>query len=246
VTWDAEIAEVYDRSNAAMFDPSVVDPAVDVLAHLAGDGAALEFAIGTGRIALPLAQRGVTVRGIELSEPMAGQLRAKPGGDAIDVAIGDMASTRVPGSFRLVYLVFNTIMNLTTQEEQVAVFENAAAHLEPGGCFVVEVAVPQLRRLPPGEQGRVFTMQPDHVGVETFDDTVGQISWSHHWMSDGGRMVRHSAPYRYVWPSELDLMARCAGLRLRERFADWTGAPFTSESTGQVVVYEQPTRHAHR
>ena len=234
------MAEVYDRSTAAMFEPSVVDPVVDVLADLAGDGRALEFAIGTGRIALPLAQRGVVVCGIELSEPMVEQLRAKPGGGAIDVVIGDMASALVPGTFRLVYLVFNTIMNLTTQEEQVAVFENAAAHLEPGGCFVVEVAVPQLRRLAPGELARVFTMEPDHVGVETFDDTVGQISWSHHWMNDSGTMVRHSAPYRYVWPSELDLMARCAGLRLRERFADWTGTAFTSESTGQVVAYEKP------
>jgi hypothetical protein len=170
---------------------------------------------------------------------MIEQLRAKPGGDEVPVVIGDMATTRVPGEFRLVYLVFNTIMNLTTQDEQVAVFENAAAHLAPGGCFVVEVVVPQLRRVPPGDVARVFALDPDHVGIETFDDLVGQIAWSHHWTAVDGRLVRHSAPYRYVWPSELDLMARLAGLRLRHRWADWQRAPFTSESPAHVSVYER-------
>ena len=240
VVWDAEIAEVYDDSVSHMFEPGAVEPAVDRLAELATGGAALEFAVGTGRLALPLADRGVHVDGIELSPHMVERLRTKPGSEAIDVAIGDMATTRVPGRYRLVYLVFNTITNVTTQDEQVAVFENAAAHLEAGGVFVVEVGVPQLRRLPPGEQGRVFTMDPDHVGIETFDDTVGQISWSHHWIDVDGRMVRHSAPYRYAWPSELDLMARVAGLRLRDRWADWHRQPFTADSASQVVIYERP------
>jgi len=170
---------------------------------------------------------------------MADRLRAKPGADAVAVTIGDMTTTLVPGPFTLVYLVANTIMNVTTQDEQVAVFANAAAHLHPGGCFVVELAVPQLRGMPRGERGRVFTLDADHVGVETFDDLVGQIAWSHHWMEVEGRLVRHAAPYRFVWPSELDLMARLAGLRLRNRWADWEHAPFTSDSASQVAVFEK-------
>lgn len=241
VVWGREIAEAYDSNVASMLDPAVVEPAVDRLALLAGSGAALEFAVGTGRVALPLRARGVPVHGIELSPHMADQLRRKPGADAVPVTIGDMTTTRVPGSFSLVYLVFNTIMNVTTQRDQVKVFANAAAHLAPGGCFVVEVIVPQLRGLPPGERGRVFHLSDDHVGVETFDDIVGQISWSHHWMVDGeGRLTRHSAPYRYVWPSELDLMAQLTGLRLRERWADWAGAPFTSVCASQIAVFEKP------
>ncbi len=246
VAWGRDIAEVYDATSAAMFDRAVVDPVVAVLAEFAGDGRALEFAVGSGRIALPLCARGVPVDGIELSEPMADQLRRKPGAGAVGLTIGDMATTRVEGSFRLVYLVFNTIMNVTTQDEQVAVFANAAAHLEPGGAFVVEVLVPQLRRLPPSELGRVFTLDDDHVAIETFDDAVGQISWSHHWMQVDGRLVRHSAPYRYVWPSELDLMARLAGLQLRERWAGWNRQPFTGTSVDQVVVYEKPSSSSER
>ena len=165
--------------------------------------------------------------------------RAKPGAEAVPVTIGDMTTTRVPGApFTLVYLVANTIMNVTTQDAQLAVFANAAAQLAPGGCFVVEVIVPQLRRVPPGETARVFTLDRDHVGVETFDDVAGQIVWSHHWIEADGRLVRHSAPYRYVWPSELDLMARIAGFRLRDRWAGWTRAPFTSDSSSQVAVFE--------
>jgi SAM-dependent methyltransferase len=240
VHWGKEVAEVYDEVSAALFDPAVLDPVVTMLADLAAGGRALEFAIGTGRVALPLSERGVPVHGIELSEHMADELRKKAGAEAIDLTIGDMSSTRVDGSFRLVYLVFNTIMNVTTQDAQVAVFANAAAHLEPGGAFVVEVLVPQLRRLPPGELGRVFTMEEDHVAIETFDDVAGQISWSHHWMQVGDRLVRHSAPYRYVWPSELDLMARLAGLQLRDRWSDWKRGPFTQDSIDQVVVYEKP------
>jgi SAM-dependent methyltransferase len=239
ITWGKDIAEVYDATAATMFEPSVLEPAVSLLVELAQGGPALELAVGTGRVALPLSARGVPVHGIELSPDMADQLRAKPGADAVAVTVGDMTTTRVTGTFTLVYLVWNTIMNVTTQEEQVAVFANAAAHLSPGGCFVVEVAVPQLRRLPPGEAGRVFELERDHIGIETFDDVVGQVSWSHHWMEVDGRLVRHSAPYRYVWPSELDLMAQLTGFRPRDRWAGWTREPFTSDSTNQVAVFEK-------
>ena len=241
ITWGREIAKVHDHVARAIFDPAVVDPMVDVLAELAGDGDALEFAVGTGRIALPLHARGVVVSGIELSEPMVDQMRAKSGGGEIAVKIGDMTSARVGGAgeFALVYLVANTIMNVTEQDDQLAVFENAAWHLRPGGHFVVDVIVPQLRQVPRGEVGRVFTLDPDHVGIETFDDLVGQIAWSHHWMEVDGRLVRHAAPYRYVWPSELVLMARLTGFRLHDRWAGWDRSPFTSESGRQVAVFEK-------
>jgi SAM-dependent methyltransferase len=237
--WEQEIAEVYDATSAAMFAPEVLGPTVDVLAELAGDEPALELAIGTGRVGLALAARGVDVHGIELSPHMVDQLRSKPAADSVSVTVGDMTSTRIDITCSLVYLVFNTIMNVTTLDEQVAVFENAAAHLRPGGCFVVELVVPQLRRLPPGELARVFTLEDGHVGVETFDDVVGQISWSHHWIDAGGRMVRHSAPYRYIWPAELELMGKVAGFRLRDRWADWHRAPFTNDSPSQVAVFEK-------
>ncbi len=239
ITWGPEIARVYDKTYAAKFEPPVLGPIVDRLAELARGGPALEFAAGTGRVALPLSARGIAVHGIELSPHMARQLAAKPGADAVPVTIGDMTTTRVPGTFRLVYLVANTIMNVTTQDHQLAVFANAAAHLEPGGCFVVEVEVPQLRRVPPGEAGWVFTLDPDHVGIETFDDTAAQIAWSHHWIEVDARLVRHSAPYRYVWPSELDLMAKITGFRVRDRWAGWDRAPFTSASHSQVAVFEK-------
>jgi SAM-dependent methyltransferase len=239
ITCGPETAEVYDKAYAAKFGPSVLGPIVDLLAELARGGEALEFAVGTGRVALPLSARGIAVYGIELSPHMAEQLAAKPGADAVAVTIGDMTSTRVPGTFTLVYLVANTIMNVTTQDDQLAVFANTAAHLEPGGCFVVEVLVPQLLRVPPGELGWVFTLDPDHVGIETFDDVSGQIAWSHHWIEVDGRLVRHSAPYRYVWPSELDLMAKITGFRVRDRWAGWDRALFTSDSHSQVAVFEK-------
>ena len=211
---------------------------VGLLSELARDGPALEFAVGTGRVAFPLSASGIAVHGLELSRHMAERLFAKAGADAVPVTIGDMTATRVAGApFKLVYLVANTIMNVTTQDDQLAVFANAAAHLEPGGCFVVEVIVPQLRRVPAGEAALVFTLEPDHVGIETFDDLVGQIAWSHHWIEVDGRLVRHSAPYRYVWPSELDLMARLAGLRLRERWGGWDRSQFTAGSGKHVSVY---------
>jgi SAM-dependent methyltransferase len=242
ILWGKDVAEAYDRSSAGMFDPAVLGPTVDLLAELAGSGPALELAAGTGRVALPLSQRGIEVAGIELSPHMAEQLRKKPGADAIDLTIGDMATARASraGDFTLVYLVFNTIMNLTTQDEQVQVFENAASHLSPGGCFVVELIVPQLRRTTAEDPGWVFQLERGHVGVETFDDVVEQIAWSHHWMDIDGRLVHHAAPYRYVWPAELDLMARVAGLRLRDRWSGWDRAAFTSTSLGHVSVYEKP------
>jgi SAM-dependent methyltransferase len=242
ITWGEDVAAAYDATSAAMFAPEVLDPAVARLAELAAGGPALELAIGTGRVALPLAQRGVEVRGIELSPHMVDQLRQKPGGADLPVTIGDMTSATAGRDFTLVYLVWNTIMNVTTQADQTAVFRNAAAHLAPGGRFVVEVIVPQLRRVPPGEIGRVFELEPDHVGIETFDDLVGQIAWSHHWMSVDGTLVHHAAPYRYVWPSELDLMAEIAGLDLEHRWADWERNPFTSESEHQVAVFRRPVR----
>ena len=244
IMWGAELARYYDETSAEMFDPAVLGPTVDVLAELAGtgDGAgrALEFAVGTGRVALPLAGRGVQVAGIELSPHMAQVLRAKPGAGAVPVTVGDMTTTRVDGTFSLVYLVFNTIMNVTTQDEQVAVFQNAAVHLVPGGRFVVEVGVPTISGLPAAEPGRVFDLSPGHVGIDTHDDPVGQILSSHHWTLIDDRWVRGSAPYRYVWPSELDLMARLAGLRLEHRWSAWDKSPFTAASTTQIAVYLKP------
>jgi len=211
---------------------------VDFLAALAGDGGALELAIGTGRVALPLAERGVRVAGIELSPDMLAQLRAKPGADAIEVALGDMTTTRVDRSFRLVYLVFNTINNVTTQDAQVACFANAAAHLEPGGCFVIEVGVPDLQRLPPGQTAVPFTVRDDRLGFDTYD-VVTQEMWSHHHWRDGDAWQALAMPFRYVWPSELDLMARLAGMRLRERWAGWRREPFAADSRSHVSVWER-------
>jgi hypothetical protein len=222
-----------------MFDPAEIASTVDVLAELAGNGDALEFAIGTGRIGLPLSERGVRVAGIELSEAMAARLREKPGGDAIEVAIGDMATTRLGRTFSLVYVVFNTIGNLTTQDAQVACFENAAAHLDPGGCFLVEVGMPQLQRLPPGERYRPFHVSDDHLGFDEYD-VAAQHLVSHHYFRQGDVFSSNSLPFRYVWPAELDLMARLAGMTLRERWADWRREPFTSESAKHVSVWEKP------
>jgi SAM-dependent methyltransferase len=232
------VAARYDE-DAEIFDPAVVDPVVDFLAGIAGGGAALELGIGTGRIALPLARRGIRVHGIDLSEQMVSRLRAKPGSEEIAVTIGDFATTRVEGTFSVAYLVFNTIMNLTTQDEQVACFRNVAAHLEPGGCFVIEVGVPDLRRLPPGEIFRPFTVSPTRLGFDEYDVAAQGLVSHHYRVADGG-LEAHSVPFRYVWPSELDLMARLAGMRLRGRFGGWTREPFTSESTGHVSVWEKP------
>ncbi len=235
------VAERYDESSADMFDPAVIDPVVDFLAELASEGAALELGIGTGRIALPLSQRGVRVQGIDLSEAMVATLREKPGGEEIDVAIGDFATTRVDGTFSLAYLVFNTINNLTSQDEQVACFRNVAAHLEPGGCFVIEVGVPGLRTLPSGKRFRVFDFSETHIGIDEYDvERQGLVS--HHFsLLDDGRWRLVSMPFRYVWPEELDLMARMAGMKLRERWSGWSREPFTNESTKHVSVWEKPS-----
>jgi SAM-dependent methyltransferase len=221
-----------------MFDPAVVDPVVDFLVDLAGSGRALELGIGTGRIALPLARRGVPVHGIELSKAMAARLRAKPGGEEIGVTIGDFATATVDGTFSVAYLVFNTIMNLTTQGEQVACFRNVAAHLEPGGCFVIEVGIPSLRRLPPGETFRAFHVSESHWGFDEFD-VASQGLTSHHFNLVDGRYERLSIPFRYVWPAELDLMAELAGMGLRERSSGWKREPFTNESETHVSVWEK-------
>ena len=237
-----EVAAHYDDSTDAQFDAAVIGRTVEVLAEFAGDGRALEFAIGTGRIALPLAARRVSVTGIELSTAMVDQLRAKPGGADLDVVIGDMTTTTVPGTFRLAFLVFNTIGNLTTQDEQVACFANAAEHLEPGGCFVIEVGVPRLRSLPPGQDAQVFSHEPGYVGYDRYTDLVAQQATSHHFVATGEYTREFRTPFRYVWPSELDLMARLAGMTLRHRWADWDRSPFTGESTSHVSVWEKDGR----
>jgi SAM-dependent methyltransferase len=237
--FDERIARSYEAKWPELFEAAMVDPVVDFLAELAGTGAALELGIGTGRIAIPLRRRGVPVHGIELSPDMAAELRTKPGSDDVGVTMGDFATTRADGTFALAYLVRNTIMNLSSQDGQVACFRNVAAHLEPGGCFVIEVVVPALRRLPPGETIRPFTVTPIHLGFEEYD-VASQIAFSHHYWVVDGRLETFSAPFRYVWPAELDLMARLAGMRLRERWSDWGRAPFTSDSAGHVSVWELP------
>jgi SAM-dependent methyltransferase len=234
-----EVAERYDERTATMAEPEVIEPIVDFLAEQARDGAALELGIGTGRIALPLSRRGVRVHGIDLSEAMIDHLRAKPGAEQIGLTIGDFATATVDGTFTLAYLVANTIMNLTAQEEQVACFRNVAAHFEPGGRFVIEVLVPGLQRLPPGETFQPFAVTPTHLGFDEID-VATQALTSHHYWIDDGRVQVLSPPFRYVWPSELDLMAQLAGMTLRERWGGWKREPFTSESIKHVSVWEKP------
>ncbi len=237
--FDESVAARYDESEPEMFAPAAVDPTVDFLVELAAGGRALELAVGTGRIAVPLAQRGVPVHGIDMSKAMVAKLREKPGGEDIGVTIGDFATTTVEGTFSLAYLVFNTISNLTTQEAQVACFRNVAAHLDPGGCFVIEVGVPSLQRLPPGETIRAFHLSETRWGIDEFD-VVRQGFTSHHFEIVDGRLERHSVPFRYTWPAELDLMAQLAGMRLRERWSGWKREPFTSDSLKHVSVWEKP------
>lgn len=238
--FDAAAAATYDQDVAERFRPEVLGPTVDVLAALAGDGRALELAIGTGRVALPLAERGVPVAGIEQSQAMVDVLRRKPGGEAIPVTIGDMATTRIPGEFSLVFLVFNTIGNLLTQEAQVACFANAAAHLGPDGRFVVEKGIPRLRQLPPGQRFLAFDASPTHVGVDEYD-VANQLLVSHHRYTHADGIHAFTCPQRWVFPAELDLMARLAGLELEHRWAGWDRSPFTSESTTHVSVWRRPT-----
>jgi SAM-dependent methyltransferase len=235
--WDAETAQQYDTPGTGAFAPEVLEPMVERLVVLADGGRALEFAIGTGRVAVPLAARGVPVAGIELSQPMIDVLRAKADEATIPVVNGDMATARVPGEYALVFLVFNTISNLLTQAEQVECFRNAARHLVPGGRFVIELGVPALRSLPPGQPARVRHSEPGYLAMETYD-LVRQHMISHHLRFGEGREARlFRTPHRFVWPAELDLMARIAGFELESRHADWRGAEFTDESTSHVSVY---------
>ncbi|GAA1140064.1 class I SAM-dependent methyltransferase [Ornithinicoccus hortensis] len=238
--WDTVAAENYDSPGTGMFAPEVLGPTVDRLAGLAGDGPVLEFAIGTGRVAVPLAGRGIPVSGIELSAPMVQELRHKVDETTLPVVMGDMATARVAGEFSLVFLVFNTIANLLTQEEQVACFRNAAAHLRPGGRFVIELWVPELRSLPPGKRATVGAVEDSYLLVDTYD-VLHQHVVSHHVRFGDGREARIGrTPHRYVWPAELDLMAQLAGFELESRHADWTGGEFTAESTSHVSVYRLP------
>ena len=232
------VAEHYDDSVAEEFEPSEIEATADFLAGLAGPGAALELGIGTGRIALPLLARGVRVHGIDLSSAMVARLQVKAGAGQIGVTVGDFASTVVEGSFCLAYLVFNTIMNLTSQDQQVACFQNVARHLEPGGRFVIEVLVPDLQRLARGETIRPFTVTPSHLGFDEYD-VVCQSLISHHYRFVGGRCDASSIPFRYAWPAELDLMARLAGMTLQERWAGWNREPFSAESTKHVSVWSK-------
>jgi SAM-dependent methyltransferase len=239
--FDEPVAARYDASEADMFGPEVLGPTVDFLAGLADDRPVLELGSGTGRVALPLSARGLAVHGVELSEAMTARLHAKPGGDAVEVTTGDFATTRVAGrlgEFGLAYLVFNTIDNLLTQDAQVACFQNVADHLGPGGRFVVEVLVPAVRLLPPGTTRHVFHRDEDHVGIDEYD-LATQAMWSHHLTRRGDRFEQRSIPFRYAWPAELDLMARLAGMTLRERWADFSRAPFTGESTAHVSVWSK-------
>jgi len=233
------IATRYDQSTGEEFDPAVIEATADFLAGLAAGGRALELGIGTGRIALPLSRRRVEVHGIDLSQPMVDQLRAKPGGEAIAVTIGDFSTTRVDGAFALAYVVFNTISNLTTQAAQVACFRNVAAHLVPGGRFVIELGVPDLRRLPHGETSIVFDISADHWGIDEYD-VANQGLISHHFTRVGDGIKYSAGPFRYAWPAELDLMAELAGMRLVERWSGWRREPFTSESRKHVSVWEKP------
>ena len=236
--WDAETAERYDEASAFMFAPDVLEPAVRFLADLAGDGPALELAIGTGRVAVPLVERGVAVSGIELSQPMVDQLRTKR--TDIPVVVGDMATSTMPGRFSLVYLVWNGIGNLRTQAEQVACFRNAARHLLPGGRFVIELWIPGIRRFPPGQAGVPFHVGRHHVGIDTYD-LASQQGTSHHYRRHPDGTVTYGASnFRYIWPAECDLMAQLAGMELERRVADWTGSPFTNDSGSHVSVWRRP------
>ncbi len=237
--FDDWVAQHYADLWPHLFDPEVVEPAVSLLAELAGDGRALELGIGTGRLALPLSRRGIRVAGIELSAAMVDRLRSEPGGSDIEVAIGDFSTTRLDGAFTLAYLVCNTIMNLTTQDAQVECFLNVARHLEPGGCFLIEVLVPPWQRLPPGETVIPFDVSPAHLGFDEID-VATQRSRSHHYWFVDGETTTSSPPFRYVWPSELDLMARLAGMELRERWSDWHREPFTSTSRSHISVWQKP------
>lgn len=236
---DPVVAAAYDDAHDDHFKPAAIQAAVSVLVDLAGDGPAVEFAVGTGRLAVPLAETGLVVHGIDISEPMIEQMRMKPGASRVNAVVGDMTLSRVCADARLVYLVYNTVMNLRTQQQQVACFRNAAAHLTSGGRFLIETMVPELRHLPPGETIRPFDVSAQHLGFEEYVDLVNQISISHHYHIDGDRVRTNSPAFRYVWPSELDLMAQIAGLKLEARWANWQREPFTGDSRSHVSVWQK-------
>jgi SAM-dependent methyltransferase len=238
--WDTDAARRYDTPDTGMFAPDVLGPTVDRLVELAGGGSALELAIGTGRVAIPLAQRGVPVTGIELSTAMVERLRTKVDEATIPVVIGDMATATAAGQYALVYLVYNTISNLLTQAEQVACFRNAARHLRAGGRFVIELWVPELRKLPPGQPAIVDGCKPGYIGVDTYDVLRQRVVSHHFWFGEDRAARVFRSPHRYIWPAELDLMAQLAGFELETRHADWTGAEFTAESPSHVSVYRIP------
>ncbi len=238
--WDTGAAQRYDTPGTGMFAPDVLGPTVDRLAELADGGRALEFAVGTGRVAVPLAERGVPVTGIELSEPMIAQLRTKVDEAAVPVVPGDMASTRAPGTYSLVYLVYNTISNLLSQAEQVACFRNAARHLDPGGRFVIELWVPELRRLPPGREATVFQHASGYIGLDAYDVLEQRVVSHHFHFGEGPQARLFRSPHRYIWPAELDLMGQLAGFELESRHADWSDAEFTADSQYHVSVYRLP------
>jgi Methyltransferase domain len=233
------VAATYDAHSAGMFDPAVVEPAVERLVHLAEGGAALEFAIGTGRIALPLAERGVRVAGIDNSEAMLARLREKPGAESIEALAGDMAATKVDGAFSLVYLVFNTIFNLTTQDGQVACFENAARHLQSDGRFVIEARVPELQRIPFGNSVLPWRADPTGLSFYVYDVVAQRLSGQHYYLEDDGSLHPSPTEMRYAWPAELDLMARIAGMRLEHRWGGWREEPFTALSPSHVSIYRK-------
>jgi SAM-dependent methyltransferase len=235
--WDRFAAESYDTPGTGMFAPEVLGPTVERLAAIAGGGRVLEMAVGTGRVAVPLAERGVAVTGIELSQPMVEVLRTKADEQRIPVVVGDMATARAPGDYDLVYLVFNTISNLLTQAEQVACFRNAARHLRPGGRFVIELWVPELRRLPPGTPATVGVAEPGYLLVDTYDVLHQHVVSHHVRFGEGREATLGRSPHRYIWPAELDLMGQLAGFELESRHADWVGSEFTAESPSHVSVY---------
>ena len=237
--FDERIAAEYEERWPHLFEPSVIEPAVAFLAEHARGGPVLELGIGTGRLALPLAGRGLEVQGIELSPAMVAEMRKKPGGEDIAVTVGDMATTQVGSTFKLAYLVRNTIMNLTTQDDQVACFANVSRHLRPGGRFVIEVVVPDLQRLPPGETVRPFDVSKSHLGFDEYDLSVQRLVSHHYWLR-GGEIEYGPVPFRYVWPSELDLMARLAGMTLLERWGDWEREPFSADSRSHISVWATP------
>jgi SAM-dependent methyltransferase len=238
--WSQQAAERYDADVTERFAPGVLNPTVDFLARLAGSGPALEFAIGTGRVGIPLAARGIPVTGIELSAPMLAQLRRKADEAALPVLVGDMATTRVPGEFSLVYLVFNSISNLRTQQEQVECFRNAARHLRPGGRFVIELWVPAIRRMPPGQDAVPMSLAERHLIFDTYDLATQRCTSHHYWREADGSTHYGSGNFRYIWPAECDLMAQLAGLELEQRLADWDGSPFTADSESHVSVWRKP------